>query len=368
MKEWNFMNILFLNPGLENLEYSLIKDEDTIALSGTVQSFRGSQEEMNPVRLILSRISAGGKLSPEYYYPDAAVIRVINGGAEFNKPVLYSGETLKKLTLLIPVSPVQIPAVIAVAGLCRQEFPDTPIILVFETAFFSNLPVREKNYAVSPDILEDLAVFRTGYHGILHEAACRYANSLKQKAGGGSPAAVLSICLDARPEAAAVIGGRPLYVTGGATPLEGLPGDNTCGDLDPGIIFEIANKLKWGPEKINKLLTRESGFTGITGKKTKLPELFQNDGKEYQKAREFFLYRLLLSCGAGISAIGKVDFIAFSGIYKETGKEIGPWLLSKLGFPAENSVKPDWFLLSDNLETAAADAARPLLIKNRKAR
>jgi len=48
-----------------------------------------------------------------------------------------------------------------------------------------------------------------------------------RKRGLDHPARILSICLDAQPEIAAVLGRRPITVTGGATPLEGLPGETT---------------------------------------------------------------------------------------------------------------------------------------------
>jgi acetate kinase len=63
-------------------------------------------------------------------------------------------------------------------------------------------------------------------------------------------------------------------VTGGTTPLEGLPGETTCGDLDPGIILYLAEQMKWGPEQINALLTQESGLSSMAQRPLTLSELY----------------------------------------------------------------------------------------------
>ena len=73
-------------------------------------------------------------------------------------------------------------------------------------------------------------------------------------------ARIVSICLEPRPELAACLGLRPLMVTGGNTPVEGLPGERTCGDIDPSVALKLAHELPGGLEEANQVLTARAGY------------------------------------------------------------------------------------------------------------
>ena len=202
-------------------------------------------------------------------------------------------------------------------------------VLVFETAFFTGLPSREYLYALDADLPRVQGLRRYGFHGILHEAACRetvrrhHAERLR-----GMPR-ILSICLEPRPELAAVCGLQPVMVTSGATPLEGLPGQTSCGELDPSIVIALATEHGWGAEQINTALTQESGFKGLTGADATLEQLYKADSASSRLAREIFQYRLLLACGAGMAAMGGLDAIVFSGRFVSLGQPLFAWLQSQ---------------------------------------
>jgi acetate kinase len=237
---------------------------------------------------------------------------------------------LRKLQRLVPQAPLHTPALVALVEACQTAFPRTPVVLVFETAFFAGLPERERLYAVDQDLTKTPGLRRFGYHGILHAAACQQVARERKKLGFKKPARVLSICLEARPELAAVLGNRPLMVTSGATPLEGLPGQTTCGELDPSLVLMLAQKKGWGPEQINTVLTQESGWFGLVGRRTSLEEVLSPRRSECQLARKILQYRCLLACGAGLSALGGVDVIAFSGRCARAGVGLGLWLKKQL--------------------------------------
>jgi acetate kinase len=92
-----------------------------------------------------------------------------------------------------------------------------------------------------------LALRRWGYHGLFHEAASMEAGRAWRKRGFDQPARILSICLEAQPEIAAVLGRRPITVTSGATPLEGLPGETNSGEIDPAVALALAGEAGLGP-------------------------------------------------------------------------------------------------------------------------
>ena len=176
-----------------------------------------------------------------------------------------------------------------------------------------------------------------------------------EKRGIRAAARVLSLCLGPRPELAAVIGSRQLMVTSGATPLEGIPGETVCGELDPSVVLTLREKMEWGPEEINMVLTQESGLLGLVGEPTTIQTLFESDNPDVKEAREIVQYRILQACGAGIAAMGGLDAIVFSGRYAAVGELHGPWLASRLVPRNQQGISFERF--EESLERIVADVA-----------
>ena len=146
-------------------------------------------------------------------------------------------------------------------------------------------------------------------------------------------------------------------VTRGATPLEGLPGETACGEIDPSIVLILAEKLSLGPEQINNVLTRESGLLGLTGKRTNLKEIFTSKAAEFQLPREMMQHRILSACGAGMAALSGIDEIVFSGRFAEIGEILGPVLVQKLTFKGAPRHQIKWSLFQKNLDNIIAETA-----------
>lgn len=262
--------------------------------------------------------------------PSAVGLRVVFGGDVFDGPTLGTPENLATLELLAPHAPLHVPAAVATVRAARRCFP-APLVLVFETAFFVSLPPREFSYGVSPEVSKHSAVRRYGYHGLVHQAATReLSRRLLRAARGKRRARVLSLCLEPRPELVGVDDGRPVFVTSGATPLEGLPGDTSVGDADPAIVLSLAQSGGLGPESINELLTRQSGLTGLVGEPTTLDRVMRGDSPESRFARSLFEHRLLLAAGAAVAALGGVDGIVLSGRYAGASGALGTFLVDRL--------------------------------------
>ncbi len=321
------MNTLVLNPGRINTAYSLVSDGIESGIKGRTGPLFSPEDAAAALEHIRNTVTDRTGI-------DILAIRAVYGGDIFQGPVFFNSRTMKELSDLSEVSPLYIPAVTALAAAGRIVFPGIPAILVFETSFSGSLPPWEYNYAIDPEFAARNGIRRFCFHGIMHEEAARFAAI---QAGGilekcRPPLHVFSLCLEPKPEAAALIGKRPVMTTGGATPVEGLPGETACGDIDAGILIRMAQDLNWGPEEINNILTGESGMAALTGKKKRLDEIFKNPDIKFKRAKKIFLYRLLLAAGSAAAAMDGIDCIVFSGRYRNCGRAIGKWLLKKLKF------------------------------------
>ena len=345
------MNILVLKPGLRSVDYSFF--------GKAAQHPRVDQLEVSHLDRKLQALA--DTLSPDM--PEALAVRVNYGGTEFREPVIADAQVITRLTSLIPQAPLHLPVVLSLLESCQRIFPELPAVLCFETAFFSRLPRRECTYGIDKELSESLGLRRYGYHGLYHEAACAYA--ARKQDDPPRARRTLSICLEPHPEIAAVLGTRPIMSTSGATPLEGLPGHTSCGELDPSIVLMLARKLKWGPEQINTALTQQSGLLGLAGHPVMLDDVFAENATDLELARSALESRILSACGGGMAAMGGVDDIVFSGRFAQVGEILGPWLAARLTFRGGNDHRPPQCLcFTESLDEVLAERAQIVLFES----
>jgi acetate kinase len=250
------MSILVLSPNRSQLAYSIFSDAARESVAAG--RYAPAPDSLKPLDALWRQATGTD--------PRVVAIRVPFGGSVFRRPAVVTPQVAATLRELVPESPLHLPLVLSLIERCQRIWTNTLLVLVFETAFFADLPQRERLYGLDSQLTRRLRLRRYGYHGIYHGAACQLVARRRLEAGLSEPAKILSVCLEPRPEVAAAIGTRPQMVTGGATPLEGIPGQTSCGELDSSIVLTLARKLKWGPEQIDRLLTRQSGILGLLGR------------------------------------------------------------------------------------------------------
>lgn len=320
------MHTLTLKPGLRRLALAVFGDETDDPIGEwelALEQFDQSTSQFpnalfQRVRDLLAEAGIGS--------PDLIAVRGLFGGERFPEPVVASEMVLADLELLAPQAPLHVPRLIELVKAARHAFPAAVVLVVFETSFFVRLPERERRYGLDPEMMDSESLRRYGFHGVFHEAACKDAARHIRL----SEPRVLSICLEPRPELAACLGRWPVMVTGGSTPIEGLPGETSCGDLDPSVVLKLAHDTRWGPEMTGSLLTRESGIHGLVGRRITLAELLHSNGGQLQLAKDVFLYSLLRACGAGMAGMGGLDAIVYSGRYAASGTALHAWLNERL--------------------------------------
>lgn len=341
---------------IEYFVYSIVPDE------AASESYTGTSRETCKVEWTGKIRFRGEGLSLEElrkligkYSPEAVAVRLLYGGEEFKKAQIFDRAVLERLESLMAQSPLHIPPAVKLLKTLERSVPTPEILLFFETAFFANLPLSERTYAIDGSLPEFYGeglgdVRRYGYHGIFHSAV---AGKIRQK--GIDARKILSICLEPLPEVAGIYDGKPVTVSSGSTPLEGLPGNTTCGEIDPGIILLLEEKKKWGPETINEMLSRKSGLTALAGKAVTIADVVRG-GRAFECARDLFEYRLLLSCGAAMSVMGGFDSIAFSGRYVEVAERLAGRLVPKLIRASSDAIQPPIFFMQDTLDKLIAES------------
>jgi acetate kinase len=228
------------------------------------------------------------------------------GGNEFNSPVLINNKFFPKFARLMSFKPLYISTCHSVLHNFWEKFKDTPMKVFFDTAFFNALPESEKYYALPYKYYPRNNLRRWGFHGILHEM-----NAFLMP----EEAKVISVVLDKESTISAIKDRRPVAISLGYTPLEGVMSRTSCGDLDAGIVFYLMKHCGLSIFKIDQILKKESGFLGLTGYDLNMEQLLKYHGRDPRVDLAFSVYenQILKYIGEGISLLGGVDYIVFSG-------------------------------------------------------
>ena len=351
------MNVLVLQPGPLTLGWAIFKRGTRAAASGgSLPGYRERDNGEAALDALAAQVAEIGGVG-------AVAIVTPFGGERFRGATLADDETLDALESMAGQAPLHLPIAVALARAAAARIPQAAVVLLFQSAFFAPLPGRERLYALEAGLLEGLSLRPYGQCGLWHEAACREATRQSRQSGVGRAPRVISLCMEGRPEIAAAIATRPVMTTAGLTPLEGLPGQNSCGELDPTIVLTLAHELKMGPEAINRLLARDSGLSALAGRPVEIGPLLEGDAEEDRLARELLRYRIVQQCGAAMAAMGGVDMLVFSGRWARLAERLGPWLADRLTFRNRTGqLRPAWIRLEEPLERIAADAAMALLM------
>ncbi|KGY12058.1 acetate kinase [Vibrio tubiashii] len=258
--------------------------------------------------------------------------RVVHGGEKFTQSALITDDVLKGIEDCATLAPLHNPAAIIGIKAAQKAFPGLPMSAVFDTAFHQSMPEEAYLYALPYNLYKEHGIRRYGMHGTSHLFIAREAAERL-----GKPADELNIInchLGNGASVCAIKNGKSVDTSMGLTPLEGLVMGTRCGDIDPAIIFHLHDALGYSVEKINTMLTKESGLQGLTEVTSDCRFVEDNygDKEEATRAMDVFCHRLAKYV-AGYTATleGRLDAIVFTGGIGENSGPIREMVLNRLG-------------------------------------
>ena len=258
--------------------------------------------------------------------------RVVHGGEKFTQSVLITNDVLQGIEDCATLAPLHNPAAIIGIKAAQKAFPNLPMAAVFDTAYHQSMPEEAYLYALPYDLYKTHGIRRYGMHGTSHLFIAREAASRL-----GKPETELNIInchLGNGASVCAIKNGKSVDTSMGLTPLEGLVMGTRCGDIDPAIIFHLHDTLGYSVDKINTMLTKESGLAGLTEVTSDCRFVEDNYGtkEEATRALDVFCHRLAKYV-AGYTATleGRLDAIIFTGGIGENSGPIREMVLNRLG-------------------------------------
>jgi acetate kinase len=235
-------------------------------------------------------------------------------------------------------------------------FPQAKQVAVFDTAFHQSIPDYAYKYAIPNDFSEKHNIRVYGFHGTSH----KYVSEKAIEYLGKEHSKIITIHLGNGCSMTAVKDGKSIDHSLGFSPVSGLIMGTRSGDIDPSIIFYLAEKYEYSLTKINTLLQKESGMLGLTGFSDlrDIEAEAKKGNKACQLALEMNVYRIKKYIGSYAAILNGLDAIVFTAGIGENSQFIRQHVCENLDFlgilldPEKNSNK------SKSLRTVNTDASK----------
>ena len=239
---------------------------------------------------------------------------MVHGGEKFSSSVLLTDEVMKDFEACNELAPLHNPANIKGVNAVKDIAPEMPQVGVFDTSFHQTLPDYAYIYGIPYELYEKYGIRRYGFHGTSH----RYITKRVCEILGVKPEdkKIITCHIGNGGSIAAVKNGKCVDTTMGLTPLEGLMMGTRSGDIDPGAIPFIMEKLQLDGKGLSDLLNKKSGVLGVSGVSSDMREVeaaAKAGNKRAELANTIYFYRIKKYIGAYAAAMGGVDIIVFAG-------------------------------------------------------
>ena len=278
---------------------------------------------------------------------DATVHRIVHGASLFRAATRLGTAELAELQKLSILAPLHNPPALSVIELVRARVaPDLPLVGVFDTAYYADLPEAAYCYAVPARWREEFGVRRYGFHGIAHRYLCQAARARLPELP--EPARIISLQLGRGCSVTATRANRAVATSMGFTPLAGLVMGTRSGDVDPGALLYVMQRAGLSAAQASRDLNEGSGLLGLSGT-ADMRELLEREQKADPRAVlavELFCRRARQYVGAYLAELGGADLIVFGGGIGENCPPIRRRILADL----------EWAGIRLNAEANAASA------------
>jgi acetate kinase len=306
--------VLVLNCGSSSLKYAVVEPHSGSQLAHGIIERIGAgpvADHEAALRKAFDEL-AGAGLELDSLGLVAVGHRVVHGGPDLYRPTVVDDALIASLEALAPLAPLHNPPALLGIEVARRVLPDLPHVVVFDTAYFHDLPAAAATYAIPRDVAEQWHIRRYGFHGTSHQYVSEQAALFLQTPLESLNQIVLHLGNGA--SASAIVGGRPQDTSMGLTPMEGLVMGTRSGDIDPGVIMYLNRTAGLSMADVETMLNRRSGVLGLGGEIDfrQMHRRIESGDADAQLAYDVYIHRLRKYIGAYLALLGNTDVITFT--------------------------------------------------------
>ncbi|MGZ5008137.1 MAG: acetate/propionate family kinase [Methylobacter sp.] len=267
--------------------------------------------------------------------PELVGHRFVHGGDIVEPARRVDAAERARLESLIDLAPLHLPGNLLGLELCLQRF-DVPQIVCFDTAFHATMPDLSKRLPI-PD---ELGLRRFGFHGLNY---AYIAKMLPDMLGDAAYKKVVVAHLGSGASLCLMENLKSVDTTMGYTPAGGIPMGTRSGDLDPGVMLELAKR--YDPEQLTDLVFHRMGLIALSaGESSEMNELLSSRSGNATFAVDYFCRQVRAVIGGFAAKAGGIDALVFTGGIGEHSAEVREKIctpLDFLGFALDQSANND---------------------------
>jgi acetate kinase len=329
------MKVLVANIGSTSFKYSLLgMPEGTLLGKGRVERIGRPGGDCPTYAAAIDRCleAVVGDGKPLASLKDLAAVgfKAVHAGA-LTGARLVNEEVLQAMEEVSFLAPAHNPPYMAAMRAFAVTVPEVPLVALFETAFFDQVPEAATTYALPFRWREQYQIRRYGFHGASH----RFTGERAQELCLRPNLRHISCHLGGSSSLAALRGGVAIDCSFGMSPQSGLPQNNRAGDVDVFAVFYLMKKTGAGVDEMARLLASESGLAGISGLSGDVRDLSEAaaaGNRRAQLALDVYVYQIRRYLGAFLLELGGLDILTFSGGIGENDS----WIRSGICMGLEN--------------------------------
>jgi acetate kinase len=239
------------------------------------------------------------------------------------------------------IAPAHNPPYITGIRLFAKRMPATPLVALFETAFYQFAPEPAMRYGV-PDAWFKAGVRRWGFHGASHKFIAERSAELLGRddvaararalyVDGGKTAArepalrVISCHLGGSSSITGIRNGVAVGNSMGMSPQSGPPQNNRVGDLDAMAIPFAMRTLGLSVDEAERQLNKESGLKGLSGVSNDIRDIDAAAGQGNAQAKlalDVLVHEVRRWIGGYMMQLNGLDALVFTAGIGENRTEI----------------------------------------------
>lgn len=249
--------------------------------------------------------------------------RFVHGGDVVEQARLADDAERARLGGLVPLAPLHLPGNLMGLDLCRERF-DVPQIVCFDTAFHATMPEE----AWRLPIPRETGLRRYGFHGLNY---AHVAAVLPELIGDAAQGRVVVAHLGSGASLCLLEGLRSVDTTMGYTPAGGIVMGTRSGDLDPGVMLELARRHD--DKALSDMVFHRMGLLALSGgESSEMAVLLRSDSDAAKFAVQYFCRQVCAAIGALAAKAGGIDALVFTAGIGEHAGEVRERICAPLGF------------------------------------
>jgi acetate kinase len=282
--------------------------------------------------------------------PDIVGHRFVHGGDIVDAARVVDEAERARLEAVVHLAPLHLPGNLLGLDLCRQRFA-VPQVACFDTAFHNTMPELARRLPIP----QELGLHRYGFHGINY---AHVASRLLELLGDAARGKVVVAHLGSGASLCLLEDLKSADTTMGYTPAGGIVMGTRSGDLDPGVMLELAKR--YDAQQLSDIVFHRMGLLALSdGESSEMSDLLASGSAAAEFATDYFCRQVRAAIGSLAAKSGGIDALVFTGGIGEHAASIRREIcapLDFLGFTLDEEAN------RANATSIAAQNSKPVLI------